>query len=199
MGESTRYHSPARAELARRNRRAVLDAARDLFVEQGYGATTIEQIAARAGVSKPTVFNAVGNKTEVFRTIRAEAVSADDPRADLDAAASVSEAVTAVAEHIAAVCRRYQGIHAALGGAAGTDPAMADLYDEAEKRRRRVAGLLLDAIERHARTRLPRTKAQDRLWNLMAPDNYARLVGRRGWSHRAYRDWLVEEICALLS
>ena len=198
MGEGTRYHSPARAELARRNRRAVLDAARDLFDEQGYGATTIEQIAQRAGVSKPTVFNAVGNKVEVFRTVRAEAVS-EDPELDLDRAETLDDAVTAVADHIARICRRYQGIHAALGGAAGTDPAMAELYEEAERRRHRVAGMLLVGITAHAPTRVPRKQAQDRLWVLMAPDNYARLVGRRGWSHRAYRDWLVEEIGSLVA
>jgi len=198
MGEGTRYHSPTRAHQARQNRRAVLDAAHDLFVEQGFGATTIEQIATRAGVSKPTVFNAVGNKVEVFRTVRQEAVSGDDPSQELAAATTASEAVAVVADHITAVCRRYQGIHAALGGAAGTDAAMADLYDEAERRRHRVAGLLLAGLERHARTRGPRERAQDRLWSLMAPDNYARLVGRRRWSQRAYRDWLTEEICALL-
>ena len=175
----------------------MLDAAHDLFASQGYGATTIEQIAERAGVSKPTVFNAVGNKVELFRTIRQEAVSGDDPRPDIAAAPTLDVAVTAVADHVAGVCRRYEGIHRALGGAAGTDPAMAELYDEAEVRRHRVAAALVADLQEHGRLRVPRDRAQDRLWVLMAPDNYARLVGSRGWSHRAYRDWLVEEIRSL--
>jgi AcrR family transcriptional regulator len=40
----------------------VLGAATELFITHGYRATTIEQIAARAGVCRPTVFTAVGNK-----------------------------------------------------------------------------------------------------------------------------------------
>jgi Bacterial regulatory proteins, tetR family len=51
-------------------RRAVLDAARELFTTQGYGATTAGQIAQRAGVSKPTVFSAVGSKQMVLRAVR---------------------------------------------------------------------------------------------------------------------------------
>jgi AcrR family transcriptional regulator len=202
MGESTRYHSPARAEQARQNRRAVLDAAHDLFVEQGFGATTIEQIADRAGVSKPTVFNAVGNKVEVFRTVLDIAMAGDgEPhRLSLDAR-DLDTAVTRVADYIAQVCRRYAPLHRALSGAAGADPAMAELYEAAELQRYETAGQLLGLLEQHAHPLRPRARArtQDRLWVLMAPDNYARLVGARGWSHRAYREWLTEAICGLLA
>lgn len=200
MGESTRYHSPARAEQARQNRRAVLDAAHDLFLEQGYGATTLEQIAERAGVSKPTVFNAVGNKVEVFRTVRDIAMAGgEEPHRLSPSTKDVDAAVGRVADYIAQVNRRYAPLHVALGGAAGTDPAMAELYDEAEVHRHEVAGQLLQYLESVARVRKPRQRAQDRLWVLMAPDSYARLASGRGWSHRAYRDWLVTGIRDLLA
>ncbi len=55
----------------------MLKAARQLFIAQGYGATTVEQIAQRAGVSKPTVFTAVGNKQTVLRTVRDTAIAGD--------------------------------------------------------------------------------------------------------------------------
>jgi AcrR family transcriptional regulator len=207
MGESTRYRSPRRTALAQQNRRAVLAAAHDLFVEQGYGATTIEQIALRAGVSKPTVFNAVGNKVEVFRTVRDIAMAGDEAppastrRANLAAiaaAADLESAVRTAADHVTRLCRRYHSIHAALSGAAGTDAAMAQLYDEAERQRHVGAGLLLARLTVHGRPRPSRVRAQDRVWLLMAPDHYTRLVGARGWSERAYRDWVAEEIRGLL-
>ena len=72
------YSSPLRAQQAAATRKAVLDAARELFVEQGYGATTVDQIAARAGVSKPTVFTAVGNKQTVLSAVRDVAMAGDD-------------------------------------------------------------------------------------------------------------------------
>ncbi|MFA7324270.1 MAG: helix-turn-helix domain-containing protein, partial [Candidatus Nanopelagicales bacterium] len=61
------YASPLRAESAQRTRRAVLEAARELFLSAGYVQTTIEQIADRAGVSRPTVFSSVGNKATVLK------------------------------------------------------------------------------------------------------------------------------------
>lgn len=42
------------------------DAALDLFVEQSYAGTTIEQIAQRAGVSRNTFFNYFESKSDVF-------------------------------------------------------------------------------------------------------------------------------------
>ncbi len=56
----------------------MLAAARQLFIAQGYGATTVEQIAQHAGVSKPTVFSAVGNKQMVLRAVRDVAIAGDD-------------------------------------------------------------------------------------------------------------------------
>ena len=65
------YRSPRRQEQARQTRAAVLAAARERFLEWGYSATTIEEIAAAAGVSKPTVFTAVGNsKAQLLKVVR---------------------------------------------------------------------------------------------------------------------------------
>ena len=44
---------------------------------------------------------------------------------------------------------------------------------------------------------VPRRQAVDRMWLLMAPDNYRRLGVGRGWSAPAYRTWLATEITAL--
>src|SRR3954464_13620913 len=74
------YSSPLRTQQAEATRRAVLDAARELFIAQGYGATTLDQIAARAGVSKPTVFIAVGNKQTVLSAVRDVAMAGDDEK-----------------------------------------------------------------------------------------------------------------------
>lgn len=50
-------------------RLAIGQAAVELFRLQGYGATTVEQIAERAGVSPPTVFNYFGSKQEVLNDL----------------------------------------------------------------------------------------------------------------------------------
>ena len=47
----------------------LLDAALDLFVEKGFAATRVEQVAARAGVSKGTLFLYFPSKDELFKAV----------------------------------------------------------------------------------------------------------------------------------
>lgn len=194
------YHSPLRSQQAARSRAAVLAAGAELFATQGYAATTVDQVAERAGVSKPTVFNAVGNKATLFRVVRDVAMAGDDADVAVTQRPSVSaiaeatdlaDAILATAEHVTALCRRYHPIHQALTRA---DAALAELYTEAEQERLVGAGHLVDRLSTHAPTRVTRSQAIDRLWLLMSPDNYGRLVVERRWSDVDYRTWLAESI-----
>ena len=47
----------------------LLDAALDLFVEKGFAATRVEEVAARAGVSKGTLFLYFPSKDELFKAV----------------------------------------------------------------------------------------------------------------------------------
>src|SRR5436305_2231061 len=82
-----RYHAPQRAERAAATRRAVLAAAYDLFTSRGYPATTVAQIAERAGVNVDTLYAAVGRKPALLRAVVETAISGQDravPAADRD-------------------------------------------------------------------------------------------------------------------
>src|SRR3954447_25281069 len=61
------YQSDLRAAQTRLIRRAVVDAAADLFVRRGYSATTIDAVAQAAGVSRKTVFNAVRGRVALLK------------------------------------------------------------------------------------------------------------------------------------
>src|SRR4051795_13609634 len=67
--------------LPRRGRRKearpgeLLDAALDLFVEKGFAATRSEEVAARAGVSKGTLFLYFPTKEELFKAVIRETLS----------------------------------------------------------------------------------------------------------------------------
>ena len=69
-----RYRSPVREQSAQRSREAVIAAAHAVFVESGYANATIEQIADRAGVSRPTVFG-VGTKAQLLTVARLKAIA----------------------------------------------------------------------------------------------------------------------------
>lgn len=61
-GEGRRGRSPEK-------RRAMLEAARELFVNEGYELASVDAIAARAGVSKRTVYDHFGDKETVFAAV----------------------------------------------------------------------------------------------------------------------------------
>src|SRR5580692_13068899 len=73
-----RYASQVRDEQARRTRRAIVTAAHDLFLAQGYAATTIDGIAAAAHVSRATVFNSAGGKVALLKLALDWAIVGDD-------------------------------------------------------------------------------------------------------------------------
>jgi AcrR family transcriptional regulator len=58
-----------RGEKSERSRRAVLDAALQLFAHHGYGATTIREIADRAGVSTGSVYHHFDDKQSIFKAL----------------------------------------------------------------------------------------------------------------------------------
>lgn len=75
-----RYRSPRREEQAAATRRAVLRAARDLFVKQGYPDTTVAEVARRATVSVDTLYASVGRKPQLLLAVHDMVLrSADEP------------------------------------------------------------------------------------------------------------------------
>ena len=53
----------------------LLDAALDLFVEKVFAATRVEEVAARAGVSKGTLFLYFPSKDELFKAVMRESIA----------------------------------------------------------------------------------------------------------------------------
>jgi TetR/AcrR family transcriptional regulator, regulator of autoinduction and epiphytic fitness len=132
------YRSALRGRQAPATREPVLDAARELFRQQGYGVTTIEQIAERAGVSKPTVFAGVGNKQAVMTTLRTLALRGDEepetvaerePWRRILAEPDPYKAIELEAEHLADLWSRWAELKEALRGAASSgEPALRELW-----------------------------------------------------------------------
>src|SRR5438876_735744 len=72
------YQSTLRGAQAQTTRQAVIAAATRLFAEHGFAATSIEEIAAAAGVSRATVFTSVGGKAKLLKTALDVAIVGDD-------------------------------------------------------------------------------------------------------------------------
>ena len=211
VNTSRKYSSPLRARQASTTRRAVLDAARELFIAQGYGATTVEQIAQRAGVSKPTVFSAVGNKQMVLRAVRDAAIAGDDepvpvarrPATDrIRAEPDQRRAVRLLAQHLTGVASRYSQINEVVHAAAdGGEEGLRELWETEEDQRLTGARFWTEVLTGKGPLRpdLSHGDAVDAMWLLMSPDNYYRLVHRRRWSTRKYQRWLAASITQLFA
>ena len=72
------YDSSRRLAQATETRSAIVHAARDLFIEHGYGRTTIADIARHAGVSVETIYAAFGNKATLLHKAWDITVGGDD-------------------------------------------------------------------------------------------------------------------------
>jgi AcrR family transcriptional regulator len=200
------YRSELRDRQAANTREAVLAAARELFLSQGYGATTIEEIAQRAGVSKPTVFSAVGNKQELMTALRTVALRGDDE------AAAVAErepwqrvlaepdpyrAVELEVAHLSELWSRWAELKEVLRGAAsGGEPALRELWATGEQQRMIAARRFITALAAKGRLRdgLSTGAAVDIAWVHTAPEHYDALVGGRGWSSSRYERWLADTL-----
>jgi AcrR family transcriptional regulator len=203
------YESPLRVAQARATRRAIVDTAADLFVQQGYGATTIDAIAVAAGVSRKTVFTAVGSKAECLKLALDWAIVGDDEQVPL----MERQEIKAQRREPDArkILRMYAATHADIAGrvavlqgvvesAAGADPELRALADGlAAQRRFGMGQLAAELATRGAlRTDLDVDQAADILWMLSDPAQYRWLVVTRGWSIDRYQQWLSDTLVVLL-
>src|SRR5450759_4267598 len=72
------YRSPLRAANAQSTRLSVIQAAARLFAERGYVTTSLEDVAAEAGVSRATIFTSVGGKADLLKAAYDVAIVGDD-------------------------------------------------------------------------------------------------------------------------
>jgi AcrR family transcriptional regulator len=209
VNSSRSYDSPLRDRAALQTRRAILAAAAQLFVEQGYVATTVDQIAQRAGVARPTVFAAAGNKRSLLKTIRDQALAGDDEPTPVAERAWYRETLNEPdarqslrlhARNLVRISDRYADIEAVLQAAAAADAELAQLWRTNEDERRRGAEFIVEALlgKSPLRAGLTRDEAVDLLWSFAASSHYRRLVRDRGWPIGRYERWLTDTLCAQL-
>src|SRR4051812_39978192 len=142
-----RYDASRRRERARMTHNALLDAALRRFTDDGYAATTIESIAADAGVSAATIYKSYGGKPGLVRALCHRALGGRGPvhaeqRSDeLRVSTTDAREVIRGWGHLTAeVAPRVAPILLLLRDAASGDSAAAALHDELDSDRlRRMA------------------------------------------------------------
>ena len=203
------YTSTLRTAQAQATRRAIVDAAAALFVEGGYGATTIDAIAEAAGVSRKTVFTSVGGKLETLKLALDWAIAGDDApipvleRPHVQAALQEPDArriLRDFATNIVEVMGRTAALVRVLDSAAGLDGDLQRLNDDLRAQRQQGMAFLAGVIDARGalRSELTVTEAADVLWLLNDTAPYHRLVVERSWTALRYETWLADTLVSLL-
>ncbi|PUA82106.1 TetR/AcrR family transcriptional regulator [Nocardioides currus] len=204
------YDASGRRARALASRRAVIAAAQELLEEVGYSATTVVEVARRAGVSPESIYKGFGTKAALVKVVFDVAIAGDDdpvPVAErpealaIRAEPDVREKLRLYAAGAARRGAQSARVQLALRNGAHSDPAIAELW--ATLQDERLAGMTM--VARHLvdtgqlRAGIGVEEARDVLWACIAVEVFDLLVLQRGWTVEAYADWLSRTLAASLT
>jgi AcrR family transcriptional regulator len=201
------YDASRRRAQARQTQRDVLRAAHDLFVEQGYGRTTIVQLAERAGVSPETIYATFKNKATLLHRTWDVTVGGDDEevvfheRPEIKAIRAEPDLAKRLMMHArmsTATARRMTPFVRSVVGAAASEPSAAEMAREMDHQR--LVGMTVMASEAAAtgQLRVSEEECRDVIWSMTDGHLWHQLVVERGWSDERYAEWLGRTWVAML-
>jgi AcrR family transcriptional regulator len=191
----------ARQARTRRTRAAVVDAARSLFVERGYVATTVAAISDRSDTPQATVYRLFSSKLGILKEVLDISVGGDDKAVAMADRPQVrallsdedpKKRLAGFAALLREVMARVGPVHRILADAAKSDEGPASLLAEIARQRhdgqRRIARSL--ARSGALRPGIRERDAADVIHAIASPEVYGLLVLDRGWSEERYENWL---------
>ncbi|GGV02204.1 TetR family transcriptional regulator [Actinomadura cremea] len=198
-----------RAERSRRTREKVIGAARELFIAQGYGATSLQEVADRAGVAVQTVYYAFSNKRTLFKDVVDASIAGDtEPVATMErewfrAACAAPTAADQLRAHVRGtlgILRRVAPIMPLIEAAAATDPEIAAQWPGGGDPRHTVHRAAAETLagKPDFRPGVSVAMAADVLFGLLSPQLYLVFVHDRGWSPDEWGDWACATLTAQL-
>ena len=194
-GGAQKAAGPSREARAQLTRRRMMEAACRVFTERGYGRTTMEQVAAEAGVAVQTLYFTFHSKPGLLQAAFEHAVLGPDPvppqLSDWWRAAEREPDVVATVAHVVRGTAVLLGRAAALVWAVAGDLDARPTYEANERMRIEGNAVLVAVLVRKhpLRPGLSQARARDLLLTLTGPHVYHSLVNASGWSVEAYRRW----------
>ena len=198
-----------RAEKARLTRRKILAAAERLFIEHGYGVTTVQDVADAAGVAVQTIYFTFGNKRTLMKELVDVAIAGDDELIptlerqwfrDAVAAPTAAELIERYTAGSADIQARLAPVLKVAETAAATDPELAELWRSDVDPRYTVCAEAAQSLvgKPDAAQDIGDREAADVLYGLTSPELYLVMVKSRGWSDEQWRQWILASLRAQL-
>jgi AcrR family transcriptional regulator len=204
-----KYDSSRRQAQARQTRLQIAEAARSLFMERGYGGTTIEAIAEKAGVAPETVYASFKNKRNVLSFLFDISIGGDDEDIRLldrpDPQAVLRETdqrrqLSLFARDITKILHRAAPIFEILRIAGKTEPEIAELVQRLLRERMANMSMVAKSVVANGPLRkgLNRMRAAELIWAMTSPELYLLFIRDRGWTDEQYTQWLMDTLIQLL-
>ncbi|GLY03754.1 TetR/AcrR family transcriptional regulator [Actinoplanes sp. NBRC 101535] len=192
-----------RAENAEQTRRAILEAARRLFTEQGYFATKVGDIAAEARVSVAWVHAAGGGKSGLLRALIENGVDTDDNAAAVAHLATISDPAALVGFLITATRQRFEvwsGLMRQVAAAAPQDDGVREIQEIAHEGLRGALRVTADRLAEMGALRdgVDARHATDLLWLHLSNTAYFLRTDELGWTLDESEKWLHQAVPAAL-
>ncbi|WP_413768205.1 TetR/AcrR family transcriptional regulator [Rhodococcus pyridinivorans] len=200
-----RYDVSGRREQAQVRRRAVVAAAKELFEQDGFRATSITTIAQRAAVSPESIYKSFGTKAALAKAVFDFVIAGDDEdvavaqRPAVQAALAEPEVRRKIEIYIHGLARRQQRsakVQILIRDGRHSDDALVDVWQKLLDER--LAGMtmfgqhLLETGRLRAGIELD--EVRDVLWTYTAVELYELLVLGRGWSLDRYAEWIARSL-----
>lgn len=207
--ERRRYDNSRRETAARATRLRVIEAAKELFVHQGYPATTIEAVAEASDVPLPTLYRLFGSKRALLKAVMDTSFVGDDQpvafgdRPEVQAALGAGDPEVLI-DAFAVICcdvkdRAGEMYHVLTTAAVVDDEAaalLAEVRQQARTGRSRIVAALraMDALDPTLTTR----EAQDIVYTCLSFEVARILTVERAWSSKQYEAWIARSLRVLL-
>jgi len=204
-----RYDNSRRQAQVRATRLKVIEAAKRLFTEHGYPATTIEAIAEAADMPLPSVYRLFGSKRALLAAVLDTAFGGDDQpvafgdRPAVRAARAETDPVKMV-NAFARIAREFMERSSAilhvLATAAEVDADAAGLLAEIRRQRHTGQSRIVAALDATGALdpSLETAEAADIVYALLSPDVHRILTVERGWPADRYERWIARSLAGLL-
>ena len=198
------YRSDARVEAAERTRSKVLEAGRFLFSRKGIDATTIAQIAERAGVSEPTVYATMKSKAGLLHALMHDAMFGPrfkQARQQLDGVLDPVQRVAMTAQVARAIYECESAELSLLLKSAAFSPELRKTQQSFEVLRRQMQQERVDNLYATGRSKkgLKKEAAATLMWMYTSREVYHKLVVESAWTPDQYQAWLERTLIETLT
>jgi AcrR family transcriptional regulator len=184
-----RYDGRSRRLRAAQTRSRILDAARRLFTERGYAATSVQDIALAAGVSVDTLYASVGRKPQLLLAVHdmllaeGEAPVAVEQRTyvqQIHAASTAEAKIRVYAEALGRLLPHTVPLQEALRDAGATDASCREVYDALSERRASNMRLFVAELRDTGELRddISDDIAATLIWSMNSPEYFTLVRGQ---------------------